>query len=45
VEVADATSVFTKRPPTGGGAFSVTCAETLRRPVLEVDLNASSACR
>jgi hypothetical protein len=43
VEAADATVVFSYGPPTGGSAFTVTCAETVSRPVLAVDLNASSA--
>jgi len=43
VEAADATVAFAYGPPTGGSAFTVTCAETLSRPFLAVDLNASSA--
>jgi hypothetical protein len=43
VEAADATVGFSYGPPTGGSAFTVTCAETVGRPFLAVDLNASSA--
>jgi len=35
--------VFAYGPPTGGSAFTVTCAETVTRPALAIDLNASSA--
>jgi hypothetical protein len=43
VEVADATVVFSYGRPTGGSAFTVSCAETVGRPVLVVNLNASTA--
>jgi predicted Rossmann-fold nucleotide-binding protein len=48
VNTADATVVFTRGKPTGGSALTVRCAETASKPVLAIDLNASSsfaACR
>ncbi len=43
VEAADATVVFSHGRPKGGSAFTVSCAETLGRPVLVLDLIASSS--